>query len=231
MATLGVTCAECSLNAGGAFAVLDGRARGVLERAKTVHEYQPGQGLFYEGTPAEEVYCIQSGLVKLYRSDPDGRQYVLRLAGPGESLGYEAVLARFPYTATAEALRPTRGCILPGRTLHELLTQVPGLGPRLIVDLAGRLRDSEDRRVALAQRSVRQRAAELLLQFADGSSSDSPVSLPLRRTEMADMIATTPETLSRVLRDLGERGLIAIARKELRILDPRGLRAAASRNP
>lgn len=231
MATPGVTCAGCSLNAEGAFAVLDDRARDILDRAKTVHEYQPGQAIFYEGTPAEEVYCIQSGLVKLYRSDPDGRHYVLRLDGPGEPLGYEAVLAGFPYTATAEALRPTRSCILPGRILHELMTQVPELGPRLIVDLARRLRDSEDRRVALAQLSVRQRAAGLLLQLADGSRPGSPVTLPLRRTEMADMIATTPETLSRVLRDLGEGDLITLTRKDLLILDPGGLRAAASRKP
>jgi CRP-like cAMP-binding protein len=230
MATQGLDCSHCSLNADGPFAVLDDRSRAFLESAKTTHDYRPAQGIFYEGTPAEDVYCIQSGLVKLYRSDPEGRQYVLRLAGPGEPLGYESVLARFPYTSTAEALRPTRVCILPGHIVHELLVRVPDLGPRLILDLARQLKRSEDRRVALAQQSVKQRAADLLLQLAGEVKPGGRVALHLRRTEMADMIATTPETLSRVLRDLVDTGLIALTRKDLRILDHRGLKATAVRN-
>jgi len=231
MATQGLDCAQCSLNADGPFAVLDARARALLEDAKTVHEYRPAQALFYETTPAKDVYCLQSGLVKLYRSDPEGRQYVLRLAGSGEPLGYESVLARLPYSATAEALRPSRACILPGRVVHELIGRVPELGPRLILDLARQLKRSEDRRVALAQQSVKQRAADLLLQLAGNSKPGTRVTLPLRRTEMADMIATTPETLSRVLRDLIDTGLVDLTRKDLRVLDARGLKAAAARTP
>jgi CRP/FNR family transcriptional regulator len=202
-----------------------------LNHEKTAHEYGRGQVIFYEGTPPLAIYCIHSGIVKLYKSGKNGTNIMIRILGPGEVIGYRALLASEAYAATAEAVDASTVCTITRNTIDELLKSDPRLILRLLSKLAAELRISEDQMVTRLQEPVRQRTARFLLwlreSLTDGSRRSNTISVPLLREEMAQMIGTTPETFSRTLRALSRDHLIAYDRKSISILRPRVLQRLA----
>lgn len=216
-------CAVCKSRSTGLICGLSARARGRLEQDRVTHAFRRGQPIFHAGSPAQALYVVQSGRVKIFRTWRGGEEQVIRLLGPGELLGYRPILANEPYVASAEAVENSTLCVIPAATVRELLRDVPELALQLLAKLASELRASEDLLMDLIHRPVRQRAARLLLSLLeDNHRAAEPVIIPsrlLRRQDMARMIATTPETFSRVLRGFTQHGLITLTRDHIHIRD------------
>jgi len=193
----------------------------------------PEQILFHEGDEANAVYCLKSGMVKLYKSGGSGDPLIIRLVGPGHLVGYRAVLTDEPFAATAEVVGPTQVCRIPKPLFWELLETSRGFATRLARYIATELRISEEQLLAQAQHTVTDRTIRLLSLFLDEGSfeprRDAPIHLPLLRSEFAKMVGTTPETLSRVLHRLADSGLLTLTRREIFVRDPEQLRARARR--
>jgi CRP-like cAMP-binding protein len=225
-------CDRCRPRAEGLFGDLSGPQTVKLDHEKTAHEYERGQIIFYEGTPPLAIYCIHSGIVKLYKSGKNGTRIMIRILGPGEVLGYRALLADETYAATAEAVDKTTVCTITRDTIDSLLKSDPRLVLRFLSKLATELRISEDQMVARLQEPVRQRTAGFLLWLRDslrvGSRRSNKIDVPLLREEMAQMIGTTPETFSRTLRNLSHERVIAYDRKSISILKLRTLQEIAT---
>lgn len=168
------------------------------------HAYPRGQARFHAGDPALSLHVIRSGRVHVFSRWRDGDEQVLRLLGPGEILGYRAVLAGESYNSSAEAVVDTRACIVPGETVREMLRANPELATQMLEKLARELRVSEELMMELVHRPVGQR--------------------------MARMVGTTPETLSRTLRRLAQRGVPVVTRECIRIRDLERPRRAAGEN-
>lgn len=215
----------CGQRPKGIFCTLAGSHLTRLDREKTVHEYQRGQVIFYEGNPAGAIHCIYSGRVKLYKTGPKGDYQIIRLLGPGEIMGYRALLANEPCAATAEAVEPTTICTISKETLFDLLRQSSELAFQLLTKLAKELRVSEEQELVIAQETVRQRTARFLLFCCGGEKPKvgEPLKCPLSRAEMAQMVGTTPETFSRTLRYFALRGILRVTRWEIFIENPAAL--------
>jgi len=228
-------CAICGTRSNGLICGLGERVHARLERDCATHLFRRGQTIFYPGAPAQALYVIRSGRVKIFRTGKGGQEQVLRLHGPGEIIGYRPLLAGEPYVASAEAVADSLLCIIPAATLRELLRDVPELAPRLLAKLARELRNSEDLMMDLLHHPVRQRAARLLLRLLEGDGSDAGSAVldaeQLRRQDMARMIGTTPETFSRVLRGFAQRGIITLTRGRIRVRDQALLRKVAGEQP
>ncbi len=219
MKKLSPKCTVCGSHPGSIFCNLAGSHLKRLEQEKIVREFQKGEVIFYEGNQPYELYWICSGSVKLYKLGPKGEPLVLRLLGPGDIFGYRALLAEEPYAATAKALENTDICSISKETLLDLLHHSPELTLQLLKKLAKELRTSEEHMLEIAQETVRERTARLLVFLLQGSKenlkSDVPLKVPLLRKEMAEMIGTTPESLSRTLHYLAERGILKLTRSEI----------------
>jgi CRP/FNR family transcriptional regulator len=202
-----------------------------LDRQKTAHEYQRGQIIFYEGNPPLAVYCVYSGVVKLYKAGKNDKRVLIRLLGPGEIIGYRALVADEPYAATAEAVETATICTISRDTLESVLADDFEITMRLMAKLATELRVSEEQMVTRTQDPVRQRTARFLIWLLENlqhpSKKSSAISVPLLREEMAQMIGTTPETLSRILREFANQGLINLDRKNIEVAKLRPLRRLA----
>ena len=224
-------CSVCGHRAESIFCALAGAHLEKLEREKTVHKYEKGQVIFWEGTPAFAIHCLYSGAVKLYKTGPKTEPQVIRLLGPGEIFGYRALLADEPYAATAEAVETTVICTFTKQTLFDLLKQSPDLTMRLLAKMAVELKTSEEQMLAIAQETVRQRTAKLLLFLAEGNQQVTrrarTLKVPLLRKEMAQMVGTTPETFSRTLRFLASKGILNLTRSEITIKNPHLLESIA----
>ncbi len=224
------TCAVCRRRSDSVHCSL-GALVGDQLRARVTHRYRAGQLLFVAGTPAQSLFVLHTGRVKVFRTARGGDEQVLRLLGPGEILGYRPVLAGETYGASAEAVEDSSVCIVPASTVRRLVREVPDLAVALLEKLAVELRLSEELMMDLIHHPVRQRAARLLLALlADNRLAARPHRLEsrhVRRQDMARMIATTPETFSRVLRGFAQKGIVELARDHLDVRDETLLRRVA----
>jgi CRP-like cAMP-binding protein len=219
-----IKCATCEFRASGLFCRLEERLFEKLDREKTVRVFRAGEILFYQDSPSLAIYCIHGGIVKLFKMGDKGEAQVIRLLGPGESPGYRPVSAGEPYAATAEALEKSTVCIIPRQCFLELIDQSKDLALEVMARLARDLRISEEQMLSLTQLSVKKRVAGLLLQLcerAQGLRQTAAVipCITLKRKEMAQMIGTTPETLSRTLKELAQRDVVAVTRREIQLKD------------
>ena len=224
-------CLTCERRAQGLFCAFKNSHMLKLDRKKVTKHYKRGQAIFYEGTPAAAIYCIYSGTVKLYKVGRDDQEVVIRLLRAGDIVGYRPLLAGELFSATAQVVEDTTVCTITKETFFDLIRQYPDLGMRLMSKLATELRVSEDQLVVRVLESVPQRTARFLVWFLDGSlaeATDRPsVDVPLRRDEMAQIIGTTPETLSRVLKDFKRRQIIDVDRRLMTVRKPLQLQSIA----
>ena len=221
MKQIDLKCDVCGEGGSSIFCALAGSHLAKFEQEKTEHKYEKGQVIFYEGSPSYAVHYICSGRVKLYKIGPKGEELIVKLIGPGEITGYRSLLAGEPCAATAQAVESTTICTISKQIFIELLKQSPDLALRLLSRLAKDLREAEEQAISLAQESVRQRTAHLLLLLMHGSPGkakpNGPVKIPLKRKDMAQMIGTTPESLSRTLHELAQKGILRLTRSEIYI--------------
>jgi len=225
-------CAICGQRANGVFCGLAEQHLAILDRQKAVYEYGRGEALFHEGHQATTAYCVHSGRVKLFKVGRKDEETVIRVLGPGDIIGYRAMLAEEPYAATAETIEPSTVCAISKETILALLQSSPELAIEMLARLSRELRTSEDQMISLLQESVRQRTARVLLwlfeQGKENQAEVAPAPIPLRRKELAQMIGTTPETLSRTLRQFANRGLIELTRTSIQVLNLSPLKRLAN---
>jgi CRP/FNR family transcriptional regulator len=202
-----------------------------FSRDMLVHLFRRGQTLFHAGDPAQSMHVIRAGRVRVFTTWRDGDEQVLRLLGPGEILGYRPILAGETYNASAEAVVDSQICIVPAGTVREMLRQDPDLAMRMLEKLARELRLSEELMMDLVHRPVGQRIARLLLSLLETGAAPLPEreisSSEMTRQDMARMVGTTPETMSRTLRRLAQRGVLTVTRDCVSVRDLDRLRRAA----
>lgn len=228
-----ISCQICCSNPGDFFCSLSHQLSSQLHDEKSVRKYTAGETLFRENQSADAIYCIHKGQIKLFKTGELGESQVIRLLGSGDIVGYRPVVANEPFAATAEVIEETMACVIPKTLLFDLIRNAPEFGLQLMAKLAQELRKSEEQLVRQSQHTVKQRAAELLLFLLDKSANGEPttreIKVPLLRTEMAQMVGTTPESISRTLRDFAKSGIIDLTRSTIAINSADSLRRIARR--
>lgn len=228
------SCAVCGRK-DGSLCDLAGETVPVPQSVRTIVPYSAGQVIFHQGQPPFAIYCLSTGSAKIYKTANTGARTIIRVLGPGELLGYRAVLSNEPYAATAETIRPATVCVVTREAFMEILRASPGLCMRLLAKMARELRISEEQLVTVVNEPVRKRLARLLLLMLEAGGTpgraNSLVPADYQRNEMAQMIGTTPESLSRALALLSSQGLVRVTRKEIRVVDPERLAAVAGVEP
>jgi CRP/FNR family transcriptional regulator, anaerobic regulatory protein len=168
-----------------------------------------GEALFYEDDPATEVFTVTRGMLKLSKLLPDGRRQITGFLTPGDYLGL-AFAERYVYSA--EAVTPVRICRFPRSAFLGLLEQFPALEKALFGRAATELAAAQQQMLLLGCKTARERVASFLLQLAErqGAEEGAVVDLPMTRTDIADYLGVTIETVSRTLSSLRKAGLIAL---------------------
>ena len=194
-----------------------------LGRERLARRYEVGQVVLHHDTPALAILSIHSGQVKLTRPAGGGRQVVVGVRWPGDLLGVREVLSAMPYQVSAETLEPSILCAVPREAFLEVVRDCPELAMRLLGRLAKDYLVTEEQLVARSDLSVAARTARLLVTLTEGRDpAHGPAAgrvVPMSREEMAMLVGTTRETLSRSLRRFSERGAVTFAKGAIRILD------------
>ncbi len=207
-----LNCFTCQNRARAEWCVLSDKELELLERGRVSREYTPGDVIFHEGDSCNGVYCLEAGLVGVRKTNADGNSILLHLNNPGDTMGYRAFLAGEDYRASAEALEPSRVCLIDAATVRTLLAQNPALGLRYLKRVSRNLGTAEEKILHNATLSVRARFAHLLTVLVDRYATgkeERPVAfeLPLSRHDLASMIGTTPESMSRTIAKMEQDGI------------------------
>jgi CRP/FNR family transcriptional regulator len=173
----------------------------------------------------DSVYLVTSGRVQLYRTGRDGRRLAVATLGSGSMFGETSLLGGEAPEMHAVSLEPCTTWILPGKTALEMSTTDARFGFGLVQALGQRVRETEDRLEQMAYSTVASRLAALLLEL----ESDEPYHVVYAtHRELADMLGTWRETISKTLQEFRRRGWVTSGRGRLVLLDREGLREACS---
>jgi CRP/FNR family transcriptional regulator len=191
--------------------------------------YQSRQTLYHEGMPALGIYILCSGRVKLSRGDNNGRQQILRIVGPGEICGEEALLEGAPYTNTAESLETCQSAFVRREAFLDLLEKQDRILLPLLRHICQVLVETQIRLTHVALNDARTRMAAQLLDLAEHYGEPGPkgttLRLALRRGELAALVGISPETAMRLLSQFQREGLLEVQGRCLTIKSPDRLRA------
>lgn len=185
--------------------------------------YAPNETICFAGNPAERLFVVADGRVKLMRHSLTGKNVLLDILTPGEFFGSLSTLGDADYPDTAEA--QTQTCVLSISTgnFRQILEQNPAVVLKVLDITAIRLRAAQERVQQLSALPVEGRIANLLLvlgkKFGQPDSAGPLIQVPLAREDIAAMTGTTPETASRVMSQFQKDGLIQTGRQWVAIND------------
>jgi len=188
-----------------------------------------GQIVFAEGAQAEGIHILTQGRVKVYKLSPDGKEQILHVFGPGEPVGEVAVFAGRKYPAYAEALEASKFLYIPRREFLALLQREPAVALNMLAELALRLRRFTNMVENLSLREVPGRLAAYLLYLSERQDDSAEIQLDMTKTQLASLLGTIPETLSRILARMTKEGYIASGEgRAITLLDRESLQQLAS---
>jgi CRP/FNR family transcriptional regulator len=176
-------------------------------------EYEKGELLFSQGDTGTNLYIVRNGRIKLYTVSADGRQQILRILEPGDFFGELALFQDAPQNCFAEAMEFSQVCLLSRSDMNALLTKKPSVAAALLAAVSARLAQAERFIGDLALKSVEERLVSWLMMEAETGihrDGEIEISSPLSREELAHLLGTTIETVSRRLNALQAEGLLAL---------------------
>jgi len=217
------------------FAELDEEALVQLAARCVTRHVGSGHVLFTTGEECRGLYMIQAGRVRIYRTDPTGREQVLHVEGPGRAVAELPLFDGGSYPASAVTIEESTLVFLPRAAFESLYRTQPDIAQAVIRALGRRLRHLVHLTETLAFRDVAARLAMLLVGYAErgGRQTAGGVEIELDRTqeELAHEIGTARESVSRAMRQLRYKGLIEpLERNRLLIPDVQRLRALLPAN-
>lgn len=185
-----------------------------------------GEILFFQGDPANGFYTLLSGLIRIYKSSPEGKEYTLHTIRPGQMFAEAAIFGGKLFPANCIALEESVVAFFPKDRFVNLIADSPQISLKMISALSGFVRDFNQQIENLSLKEVSARLALFLLRQAK-ASGQSKIVLKTSKSELASSLGTISETLSRNFRKMKESGVIDINGNGISILDFNRLRAIA----
>lgn len=192
-----------------------------LPDAREVRKYEKKGFIYHEGNHPNNLYFLNSGKVKTFRSNPDGKELITGLYKAGEFFGYHALLEEKPYTDSASVLEDAEVVLIPKDDFYALVYKNPEVSRKFIKMLSDNLEEKEEQLIKLAYNSVRKRVAEALITLHDRykEKGDKQFSMSFSREDLANLVGTAKESAIRTLSDFKDENLVEIKGGTITILN------------
>lgn len=197
-----------------------------IQPFKHTTEYKRGTRLYREGQEPKGVYFIRSGLVKLEKKGTHDRKMILKMSGPGQALGHHCIEPGDDHSSTAITIEDSRFCFIEIDAFRRAFHHSDAFRSELRRMIMGETRELETKLALMTYRHVREKVADALVYIAKryGYVPDGKgIRINVDRQEMADMVGTTKEQVSKNLSELMQRGLIRCRAKHFKYIDLEGL--------
>lgn len=191
--------------------------------------YAKGEVIFQEGEEGRGFFVVKSGRVKVFKLSVEGKEQILHFFGAGEHFAEVPAFDGKCFPAAAAAVEKTELLFFPRTSFLTLLQQHPTLAINILAIFARHLRRFAQIIEDLSFKEVPGRLAAYLLYLSERNGNPEEVELDITKTQLAALLATIPETLSRVFAKLTQEGLILIEGSKIQLLDTERLKVLAGR--
>lgn len=197
-----------------------------LSEIVLIRTVDKGEILFLQGDPATGFYTLLSGMIRVYKASPEGKEYTLHTIRPGQMFAEAAIFGGEIFPANSIALEDSVVAFFAKDRFINLIAKSPHISLKMISALSGFVRDFNQQIENLSLKEVSTRLALFLLSQTDASGKNKIV-LDRSKSELASSLGTISETLSRNFKKMKELGIIDIDGKNIVILDSEKLKNMA----
>ncbi|SFL85337.1 Crp/Fnr family transcriptional regulator [Halanaerobium salsuginis] len=204
------------------FSLLNENELKLIEKIAFEKNYQKGEYIFFEGDPGNKFFIIKSGQVKLTKMIADGSEQILNIFSDNDIIAEIVAFDKGNYPASAITITETTMIVFAQTELENLILKYPNIAIKLLREMSGRLRRAQKNVRDLALKDSSAKVAELLLFLSQkyGLKNDKDqisLDIALTQQELASMIGSSRETVSRILNQFENKGLIKTSRKKILI--------------
>ena len=223
-------CDKCAFETNAVFRFLTRDETDRLNFEKDFRHYKRGDILYNEGNRISGFYCINSGIIKVFKTGVDGKEQIIRFARKGEIIAYRSVLSNEPACTSAKVIEDCQVCFIPSELLIQFVKTNPAFAFEIVKLTCHELAEANSYITDIAQKTVRERVAEVLLNLVKdfGLDEQKYLRISLTREELANIVGTATESVIRLLSEFKSDRLIELNGRKIKILDLRGLEKISS---
>lgn len=183
--------------------------------------HKRGNIIYHEGSRINGTYIVLNGILKIYKTGFDGKEQIIRFAKGGDLIGFRSVISDELACTTTKVINDALLCYLPGDSLTSLIKTNPEFAMALMKLTCKELGESNKFLTDIAQKTVRERLAEVLLLLMDtfDLDDDNTLRISLTREELANMVGTATESVIRLLSEFKQDKLIELNGRKIKLLN------------
>ncbi len=195
----------------------------VLEEILREREFSRGENIFTEGSESTGFYIIINGRVKVFKLSAEGKEQILHIVASKELLGAVSAFSGGPYPAHADAMEKTKALFFPRKDFLALIQKEPSVVMNMMANLSMRLQHFTRMIEDLSLKEVPGRLAAYLFYLCKRTGCSDIIEIDISKGQLASLLGTIPETLSRILRRMSERGILEVRGRRIRLLKKKEL--------
>jgi CRP-like cAMP-binding protein len=218
-------CDKCAIETNAIFRNLTRDEMEKINFEKDFRHYRRGDVLYQEGNRINGFYCINKGIIKVFKTGFDGKEQIIRFAKKGEIIAYRSVISNEPACTTAEVIEEAHVCFIPSEILISFIKGNPVFSFELMKLTCHELEEANSYITDIAQKTVRERLAEVLLHLIKdfGLDDNNNLKISLTREELANIVGTATESVIRLLSEFKSDRLIELHGRKIMIINKKGL--------
>ncbi len=214
-------CEECAHKFGMTFKKLNSDELDFIFFNNNIEFSERGNIIYSEGSRIKGCFFIYSGILKVYKTGAEGKEQIIRFAKEGELVGFRSVINQELACTSAKVINDAILCYIPGSTLTQLIKSNAEFAFELIRLTCKELGESNCYLTDIAQKSVKERLAEVIVQLVNdfGLDSDKIMKITITREELANIVGTATESVIRLISEFKSEGILESKGRKLRILN------------
>jgi len=218
-------CDKCALETGAIFRHLNRDEVDILNFEKEFRQFRRGDVLYNEGSRISGFYCIHSGIIKVFKTGLDGKEQIIRFAKPGDIIAYRSVLSNEVACTSAKVIEDAQVCFIPAEILISFIKSNSTYAHELLKLACHELGEANSFITDIAQKTVRERLAEILLLLVNdfGLDDQDYLQISLTREELANIVGTATESVIRLLSEFKSDNLVELTGRKIKVLNKKGL--------
>jgi CRP-like cAMP-binding protein len=218
-------CDKCAMETGAIFKHLTRDEIDMINFEKEFRQYRRGEVLYNEGSRISGFYCVNKGIIKVFKTGFDGKEQIIRFAKPGDIIAYRSVLSNEPACTSAKVIEECQVCFIPSEILIKLVKTNSSFAHELLKLACHELGEANSFITDIAQKTVRERLAEIILLLVNDFGLDEQdfLQISLTREELANIVGTATESVIRLLSEFKSDKLVELNGRKIKILNKKGL--------
>ncbi len=191
----------------------------IINDSRSEYIYKRGEVISREGEPINSFLYLRSGLIKLYKTDKNGRDHILSINKPGDFISLLSVFSNSEYKYSVAAIEETKVCDIDLDTLQNVIESNSSFALRVLNRMSRISDDIIESQFEISQRQIKGRIAYFLLFLSDRIYHKREFRMPITRREIGELISMTTENTIRTLSEFRKDGIISMEGKVLKIID------------